>query len=303
MLSFSLSLLAASVKKSRPVPHKINLSGTTFGNASQYHSKSGDLSGDFRDGMILMGARFSEGFVFHENFQVKSFSLGHRFRSIETKPVLSVGGLDRRFRSDNVTVPLAVTRGLYEGKKLYLSYQFGYIPMTEEFQTQRTVSDILRGGNITVGGSYKFADKWRGTYYLQNYFFNDNNTRLNHDVGMFYGIAPGDPWIWVGIGGGRMSNTKINSGYWTPLEFYSIGPRLDVSFSFWQKYRFSSGLNLNYFKDVQTGDGIGYYTMNRLHYKVNGNLEPYIQVESIQSEQSGNVWRSHGITLGVLGTF
>lgn len=229
-------------------------------------------------------------------------SLGYRFRGIRTFPVLKAGVLSRNYEGQTTNVPIVTVRG--EGvvhKKWYFNYQLGYVPMSEEFQTQFTVREILRGGSAIFGGSYLWSEKWRSTYYLQNYFFNDDNTRLNHDVALFYGLAPGDPWIWVGIGAGRLSNTNTTNGYWVPLEFYTIGPRLDLAFSFREKFRFTTGLNLNYFNDVKSGTGTGYYLNSKLLYKINSSIDLYTGVESIQSKQLGNVWRSNGITVGLTG--
>lgn len=279
-----------------------NLTHTVFGTSSQYHSKSWDLSGAFDEGNVFIDARNSQGTVVHKNFSVNRVSIGHRFNGLRTTPAIRIGVLSREYDGNKTNIPVMTLRGEENIKdKFYYTYTFGYVPMTEEFQTAYTVKEILRGGFAGVGGSYRWSEKWRSTFYFQHYFFNDKNTRLNHDVGLFYGIAPGDPWIWVGVGAGRLSNSNINLPYWVPLEFYTIGPRLDISFSFFEKWRFSSGLNLNYFNDVKTGEGTGYYMNSKLLYKISPTFDLYSGVESIQSKQFGNTWKSNGVSVGVIG--
>jgi len=282
---------------------KASLSHTVFGTSSEYHAKSYDLGGEWGEGTAIVNTRYSAGHVLHENFSMRSVHLGHRFQGLRSQPTLKAGVFDRTFRGESTRVGLFSLSGEELLKKFHYVYQVGYLPMSEEFQSTFTVREILRGGNISLGGSYRWADKWRSTFYLQNHFFNDDNTRLNHDTGLFYGLSTGDPWIWVGAGAGRMSNTKIDAGYWTPLEFYNLGPRLDMAFSFYEKWRFLWGLNLNWFKDVKTGEGTGYYSMSKLFYKLTPGLEAYAALESIQSQQDGNVWKSSATTVGIAGSW
>ena len=298
---FVYSLAGASTE---PLPHKLSFYHTNFNTSSEYHAQSLDLDSSFIKGFVSADARFTEGIVSRRDFRSKRFALGHKFTNWASMPTLRIGVLERDFEGDKVSVPVATLRGentLYD--KLYFTYSFGYSPMSEEFQTLYTVQEILRGSHAIVGGSYRLHEKWRTTFYFQHYFFNDDNTRMNHDLALFYGIAPGDPWIWVGFGASRMKNSATDRPYWVPLEFYNIGPRLDVSFKILEKLRFVGGINFNYFNDVRSGDGTGYYSNTRLLYKFSESLEFFSGLESIQSQQSGNVWKSSAVSIGLTGTF
>lgn len=280
---------------------KTSLSHTVFGTSSEYHSRAFDFVGEIDDGTALIEARRADGYVLHEDFTMNRATIGHKF-SFPTGPSLRVGYLTRSYKNSASSAPIMSIKGEHNfSDKLFLNYHFGYVPMSEEFQTAFTVREILRGGLGVLGGSYRWSEYWRSTYYFQHYFFNDGNTRMNHDVGLFYGISRGDPWIWVGLGVSRMTNSKTDQGYWTPLEFYTFGPRFDVSFSFLTRYRFATGLNINYFKDVKTGEGTGYYLNSKFYGRLNKYWEAYTGVESIQSQQFGNVWKSNGISIGIIG--
>ena len=272
--------------------------------SSFYHSKVFDLSAHALDGGLQIGLKKSDGYVQHEDFSVRSVTLGHRFNNFKSKPSLKLGYFSRTFVNQSVAVGLIQIQGDEStNEKFNYSYQLGYVPMSEEFQTAYTVREILRGGNITFGGSYRWGDRWRSTFFLQHFSFNDNNTRSNDDLGLLYGIAPGDPWFWVGIGASRMSNTNTKLPYWVPLEFYTLGPRFDLAFSLGEKFKFVSGLNLNYFKDVRVGEGRGYYSMTKLTYKVSPTLDFFTGLESIQSQQLGRTWKSSDLSLGISGSW
>ena len=277
---------------------------STISTASQFKANTIEARSTSLSSKLLFSYRASEGAVLHKDFKMETFSLGYQFQNIRSKPILTAGLVGRDIRSNYVDAGVASVRGedtVFD--KLYFSYLLGLITMSEEFQTLYTVDTILRGETARLGGSYRWSEKWRSTFYLQEFFLNDGNTRSNHDLGLFYGLATGDPWIWVGVGAGRLSNSIQNRGYWTPLEFYTIGPRLDLALTFWDDWKFLTGLNLNYFKDVTTGEGKGYYATSKLTYKVFKVFELFAALESIQSEQFGRVWKSNAVTGGVTGNW
>lgn len=266
MLFVSLSLHAKT---------KGNFSHTVFGTSSEYHTRAFDFSGEIDDGEALIDGRKADGYVLHKNFTMTRVTIGHKF-NYKTNPSLRAGYLSRSYNQTTSSVPILSLRGEQEySEKLFFNYHFGYVPMSEEFQTAFTVREILRGALGVIGGSYRWSEYWRSTFYLQHYYFNDQNFRVNHDVGLFYGIARGEPWIWVGLGASRMSNTQTTRGYWVPLEFYTFGPRFDVAFAIGERFRFSTGLNLNYFKDVRIGEGTGYSITDSIK-RLNSILGPKV---------------------------
>lgn len=280
------------------------LTHTVLGTSTDFSLKAWELSSTALDERLLLDVRQGGGFSFHEEYKTEKYLMGSKFSSLISKPVLRVGTFGREFRGEKVSVFNGSLKG--DGvvrEKFTYSYSLGYLTFAEEYQNTFTIGEILRGQFAGAGGSYRIGEKWRSTFNFQHFFLNDDNTRLNHDLGIFYGISTGDPWIWIGVGASRMSNSDFERPYWAPLEFYNVGPRLDLSFSVREKFRFSSGLNLNYFNDVKSGDGIGYYSMTRVSYRLSPSFDAVASLESIQSQQAGNTWKGYSSSVGLKGNW
>ena len=304
LLSFLLLFVSIPLLSSKARAGVAGVTHTVLGTSTELRMKSWELNTASTDDRLLLELRDGEGSSFHENYKTNKYLIGTKLSSIVSNPVLRVGAFGREFRQEKVSVFNGSLKGEgLVGEKLTYAYTLGYLTFAEEYQNTFTLREILRGQFAGVGGSYRLSDRWRSTYSFQHFFLNDGNTRLNHDLGIFYGIETGDPWIWVGVGTSRMSNSNFERPYWAPLEFYNVGPRLDLSFSIREKLRFSSGLNLNYFNDVKSGDGIGYYSMTRVSYRISPSFDAYSRLESIQSQQAGNIWKGYSTSVGLKGNW
>jgi len=183
---------------------------------------------------------------------------------------------------------------------LFLGLETGARDFSQEFQSLTSVRENLKGPYTLVRITYKFAEKWQLRGMNKNYFISDDNQRADSDLALMYGVSPGWPWIWVGLGGELMTNSKANTtGYWAPRQFTNYGPRLDVAAPIADKTTFYLGLNVNKFNDIDFGDGTGFYGVSKLVYGADDSWKIELGVESISSDQNASRWTSTMAFLGV----
>ncbi|MBY0415429.1 MAG: hypothetical protein K2Q18_14750 [Bdellovibrionales bacterium] len=297
----SIDVLASGAAFS---PGKYTVTHNNLKTSNQYRYYSWDYSIELFNGAAIFGTNFIEGHSFQKNFVGKNFFLGHRYNTLYTKPELFLS----YFNWENAEKKSNTLSGLVNGvflaqEKLNVSYQVGYTSMTQELQTNFFDERIIKSVTAIFKGNLLLNTSWRGTFNFKNYFLSDKNTRLNHDLGLMYGIGQGDPWIWLGVGGSRLSNSKMSEGYWSPDELFTIGPRLEVTFSFLQRMNFTTEAFINYLKASDTKSDFGFNTLSKVGLKLNPNLDSYVSFECIQSQQYGGIWRSSGFSLGLSGNW
>lgn len=188
-------------------------------------------------------------------------------------------------------------------KKWVYNLEIGRRVFADEIQSLFSVQENLKGDYYRASVQHRIHDNWKASLWNKAYFLSDDNQRSHTDVAVMYGVSPTWPWIWVGFGYEFMSHTKDNQSYWSPREFYSYGPRLDVSAPIKGKLSFAGGINLNQFRDIDFGQGEGYYLSSKLIYGEYKKTQYALGIELIQSEQNGNIWRSQAGTLGVVCPF
>lgn len=253
---------------------------------------------------FFIDGRYTDGAIEQVDFASKRYGAGYQFSKIRTKPTVRVGMVDQRYQGKDTKTVEAWVKGEETIKeKFFYTYSLAYLTFSEQLQTPYTLTELLRGSAVELGGSYAISERWRTTFSVKEFHYNDSNSRRDQDAALFYGIAPGDPWIWAGLGVSHMTNSNDELPYWVPKEFWVIGPRFDIAFTFWDKYFFATGLNLNYFNDVRAGTGTGYYSFSKLKRKMSSSLDLVFTAESIQSEQQGNFWKSSGVGIGLQGKF
>ncbi len=184
-----------------------------------------------------------------------------------------------------------------------LRLELGRAYMAETLQSTASMQGYLRSNYYMLSAQHRVADSWRVLGFVKNNYLNDGNIKLNSDISLMYGISPSWPWIWLGVGGEWIKNSKPNQPYWTPREFYSYGPRLDIAAPINDRFSYAFGFNINRFKDIDFGLGSGYYFNSKLIYQKKDTSKYELRLESIESKQNGNSWKSLMLGLGYICPF
>jgi hypothetical protein len=97
-------------------------------------------------------------------------------------------------------------------------------------------------------------------------------------------------WVRVGFGYHTMDYNKDTTNYWSPLDFYAFGPRIDLSYLFTDKLQAYFGGNYNWFEENKTFTGSGYYLRTGLRYGIREDFTADLSYERNESVQNNTSW-------------
>lgn len=235
-----------------------------------------------------------------KSIQLQRLNISTQFYYFSTQGTL-LTGISSRTMDDKPTsqfgeVTLNLNHKISETTSLV--FDAGYLTFADILQTRKAFEDFTRGTFARLALQARPFDRLRVSTFHQSTWFSDDNQRLQTDLGVLYGIATGSPWIWLGVGGERLTNTLQATSYWTPRGFTSYGPRLDLAIPLTEKLSFSTGLNINQFNDDDAGSGTGYYVFSRAVYSVSKTWQWELSYEGIKSKQGGAEWTSDAGRIG-----
>lgn len=212
---------------------------------------------------------------------------------------------ERILERDQASQNLLGEGGVYwELSKSNLNIEIGQRSYAQDLESPTSIRENLRGPFYLIKYNLTLEQGWQLRTLHKTYFISDGNRRTDSDLALMYGISPGWPWIWLGLGSELMTNSSFdNTGYWSPRQLVNLGPRLDLAIPLSERYTFSLGLNVNLYNDVDSGDGTGYYLLSKMSYGKPDSLKIDAGVESINSEQNSNRWTSLMYFVGVTCPF
>jgi len=195
--------------------------------------------------------------------------------------------------------------GLEESREKWtLAFEVGHSVFADSLQTDYAVTNLLHGPSAQFNLLIRPAKTVRAVYTQKIFYFNDANRRTDGDVSVMYGLSPDWPWIWVGAGYERLTDSNSNLGhYWAPRIFEDIGPRIDLAVPLYGPLSYMMGLNFNWFRDIDFGTGFGYYGTAKIQCGQSDGRHAYVGIETIESKQAANKWSSLAWSAGVQWLF
>ncbi|MCB9062547.1 MAG: hypothetical protein H6622_13575 [Halobacteriovoraceae bacterium] len=175
---------------------------------------------------------------------------------------------------------------------LKLTYEAGKLA-----QSVLNISPLQESTNfksIQLNYSFYWFEQLKSSIVFKQEYHSNNNKLMHFDYEMKYQLFPSIfEWFWGGLGFTYLSNSKEISGYWTPENFKSLGPRIEMSQHLFNKFYFSGAFNFNYFKENDGPTGDGFYSDLSLQYGSREELNFRFGTTLIRSEQSGSEWTSN----------
>ncbi len=104
-------------------------------------------------------------------------------------------------------------------------------------------------------------------------------------------------WIRIGFGYHTLDYNKNSNSYWSPLDFYSFGPRIDLSFLFREVVQLYFGGNYSWFEENETFSGDGYYMRTGIKYGIREDFMVDLAYERNESIQNNNSWIGKSVIL------
>lgn len=230
-----------------------------------------------------------------------SISLGVKV-SPEHLLTLEVGAHQLRALPNRDQITLGVGGITYQWKAhstLDLSFLSRRDFVYQELKLPSGFEDALSAWNYTLRGLGRFRETWRIPFLLVYRQFSDTNTSSEFDLGVLYGISPGVPWIWAGLGCNQLVYSLKKSGYWTPEKVTSLGPRLEMDLPLGQKFSLNFGGNLNEIYEQGLPETQGFVFSAGLKYGSRDEANFYCHFLKIQAGQTGNPWSSDGLSCGL----
>lgn len=132
--------------------------------------------------------------------------------------------------------------------------------------------------------------------YKKNDLENDV-TRNYVDTELMYSIMKFPHWIRAGIGYETFDYNKNSAAYWSPSDFYSWGPRLDLSYVFNEKFQVFLGGTYSWFEEDKTYTGNGYYMRTGGRYGAREDFNVELSYERNESIQNNSSWVSKAFIL------
>jgi hypothetical protein len=131
---------------------------------------------------------------------------------------------------------------------------------------------------------------------------NDGNRARHYEGSLLYGVSPGTPWIWAGLGGEWLEYNRQVSTYWSPERFYAYGLRVDCSFSLSKRLEADLSANLDIEKEAHFRRNLGEYVDAGIAYHFASRWLLHLSVQLVRSQQVGHSWRQTTGLLSVAGS-
>lgn len=164
-----------------------------------------------------------------------------------------------------------------------------------EFLQPGAIEMGLRGYTVAADGHLRILNRLRFAYRMSHKILSDQNTRTLGDFALLYGISPGVPWIWGGVGYEWMGTGQNTISYWSPRRFWSFGPRIEGDIPIFDELSVFFGLNVNRFQEEDFPMGTGYYGVLGLRYGAREDVNYTLGYTRIRSAQNSGTWNSDGI--------
>ena len=249
---------------------------------------------------------YTEGTVDQLHFIYQKIAPRMDFVFGKTRLQVSVGFVNREDSGLETGSAQAMTTRvgvIHDFDKVTISADAGHGVYGDLLQSRSSTQNFAQGLFWGASVLYKPTKRWHVNYTHRTAFLNDSNTRSDDDASFMYGVSPDWPWIWLGAGYYRMTNTNVDNGYWAPSIFSSYGPRVDISVPLFRSFSASLGLNYNWYRDVNFGSGVGYYGVAKITHGSYGSRQISLGVESIDSKQESSRWTSTAILASVIWPF
>jgi len=130
--------------------------------------------------------------------------------------------------------------------------------------------------------------------------FDDGNSMRHNTLNLLYGISPGWPWVWVGVGGEKLNYAETKSGYWTPLRYSAYGLRFDGNFPITEWLNGVVQFNLDRIKENEL-NGTGKYLAAGVEFRLSSALSLKVDASRVRSVQSGSAWTANTYMLSLAG--
>lgn len=160
----------------------------------------------------------------------------------------------------------------------------------EVFQTGRNLRDfdqLKYGTDLTFSF---FKQKVSSRIMLIRSDLKNDVERTYFDSEVMVSLMTYPHWIRVGMGYHTLDYNKNTSNYWSPLDFYAWGPRLDFSYVFTPKIQYFLGGNYSWFEENNTFAGSGYYMRTGFKYGLREDFNIDLSYERNESVQNNNSW-------------
>jgi len=169
----------------------------------------------------------------------------------------------------------------------------------EVFLTGRNLND-LKATHLSVTGQYQF---YKQLFSLKataakHYLANDVE-RDFFDSEIMASLMKYPHWVRIGFGYHTMDYSKNTLNYWSPLDFYAYGPRVDLSYVFTDQFQVFFGGNYNWFEENQTFSGSGYYMKTGVRYGIREDYTVDLAYERNESIQNSNSWVGEAIMINL----
>ena len=162
-----------------------------------------------------------------------------------------------RTSSQSETIPTgALDSSVSPTKDIHLNFLASYDFIYPELIQPGAITEFITAKAFSLNSFYTPQSPWRFLLQPSFQFFSDNNVRKALDASLLYGINPGEPWIWLGLGEEYLSYTLLEPSYWSPQRYLAIGPRFEADLPLVGNLSCSLAVNLNVFQQDQLSLGV-----------------------------------------------
>lgn len=161
---------------------------------------------------------------------------------------------------------------------------------------------FLTEDELSVTLSALLADVWRPSLLMRGSKWSDDNEKRFADFSLMYGLSTGWPWMWVGYGAFTQSFRSQEAAYWSPAQFQSHGPRVDLSFPIKGIWSAFFALNINHY-DEDGFRGTGSYGVAGVQAQWQQGSGAKLGFTQIRSGQSSTPWSSDEVQFSLTHRF
>ena len=180
------------------------------------------------------------------------------------------------------------------GQSLYLQFE-----MFKDYPIEKVLlfsgsAQQLKSYGLAPRVLYAAAERWRIQVQGEYRQLDDDQLRLHSDLQVMYGISPGEPWVWFGIGAEHLSYDRQDAEYWSPLNFRSVGPRFEAAKTIGNLV-LSCGYNFSFFREDSFDPGERDFASASVAYGTRGGSRILIQYDRGASQQGDAIWTSESV--------